>query len=144
MPVLAFFIIAFGLSAPIPLAAQRDTLADHPIDRELSECMGTPEGQSTFGTIDCIRTAAEQWDRELNAAYTNLMKILAPKERTMLKTAQKQWLAWRDRELEFSATMYYGLEGSMWKVMAADRAYQIVRRRALELASYRIDKENSD
>jgi uncharacterized protein YecT (DUF1311 family) len=113
----------------------------HPIDTRLAECMGTAQNQSTYGMIGCIQAAAEEWDRELNAQYKKLMEILPAETRSKLKAAQKQWIAWRDKEMECSGALYYGMDGSMWKIAAASRHCDVVRQRALDLAAYRKDLE---
>jgi uncharacterized protein YecT (DUF1311 family) len=122
--------------------AQVKQLPPHPIDTRLADCMGTAKNQSTYGMIGCIQAAAEEWDRELNTQYKKLMEILPAETRPKLKAAQKQWIAWRDKEMEFSGALYYGMDGSMWKVAAATRHYDVVRQRALDLAAYRKDVES--
>lgn len=40
-------------------------------------------------------------DTELNAAYTQLMKMLDDRERMILRESQRKWLSYRDAEFDF-------------------------------------------
>jgi len=108
----------------------------HPIDLKIEQCLSVDSNQSTFGTINCIRTAMEEWDAELNKYYNLLMKTLNADEQEKLRAAQRQWLVFRDKEFEFIEKMYRNMEGTMWKIVEADSHNNIVRQRALELTSY--------
>jgi uncharacterized protein YecT (DUF1311 family) len=108
----------------------------HPIDLKIEQCLSIDSNQSTFGMINCIRTAMEEWDAELNKYYKLLMETLTTDEQKKLRTAQRQWLDYRDKEFEFIETMYRNMEGTMWKIVEADSRNNIVRQRALELTSY--------
>jgi len=108
----------------------------HPIDLKIEQCLSIDSNQSTFGMINCIRTAMEEWDAELNKYYKLLMETLTTDEQKKLRTAQRQWLEYRDKEFEFIETMHRNMEGTMWKIVEADSRNNIVRQRALELTSY--------
>jgi hypothetical protein len=53
-----------------------------------------------------------------------------------LKLAQRKWLEYWDSEFKFSAEMYYNLEGTMWRIVAAERRANIFKDRALALKTY--------
>jgi uncharacterized protein YecT (DUF1311 family) len=108
----------------------------HPIDLKIEECLSIDSNQSTFGMINCIRTAMEEWDAELNKYYNLLMETLNTDEQEKLRAAQLQWLVYRDKEFEFIEKFYRNMEGTMWKIVEADSRNNIVRQRALELTSY--------
>jgi uncharacterized protein YecT (DUF1311 family) len=108
----------------------------HPIDLKIEECLSIDSNQSTFGMINCIRTAMEEWDAELNKYYNLLMETLNIDEKEKLRAAQQQWLVYRDKEFEFIKKFYRNMEGTMWKIVEADSRNNIVRQRALELTSY--------
>lgn len=128
-----FLFILFS----IRMFAQNEQLKEkHPIDIRLETCYGIDTNQTTYGMINCEAIARDEWDKELNKYYKLLMATLQPVEKTKLKSAQIAWLSYRDKELNFSGTMYYGMQGTMYHVMAASRSCDIVKQRALELKSY--------
>jgi uncharacterized protein YecT (DUF1311 family) len=108
----------------------------HPIDQKIEECLSIDSNQSTFGMINCIRTAMEEWDAELNKYYNLLMETLNIDEQEKLRAAQQQWLVFRDKEFEFIEKFYRNMEGTMWKIVEADSRNNIVRQRVFELTSY--------
>ncbi len=112
------------------------TSKKHPIDIRLEKCHLIESNQTTFGMVNCETIAREEWDLEMNRYYKLLMNTLQTDEKVKLKAAQVSWLSYRDKEMEFSAKMYYNQQGTMWRVVAAGRSCDIVRQRALELKSY--------
>ncbi len=107
---------------------------EHPIDLELSVCMD--KDPSTANMVNCIHTAAEKWDAELNRVYQELKKRLNPEGQKALTEAQRAWIAYRDLEFKNIQGIYSGLEGTMFHPMRAESGMQITRNRALELRSY--------
>jgi len=103
------------------------------IDSVLAQCLGI--NQSTQGMIECIREAQNQYDGELNTAYNALMKQLSPELKQALKTAQRAWIAFRDKESEASEKIFWAMEGTMYHIMAADHMMALVKNRTLELQS---------
>ena len=133
------FLIITGLLFILPtdLIFGQDIKTDkHPIDLKTEQCFSIDSNQSTFGMINCIRTAMEEWDTELNKYYNLLMETLTTDEQEKLRASQRQWLVYRDKEFEFIGTMHGNMEGTMWQIVAADSRNNIVRQRALELTSY--------
>jgi uncharacterized protein YecT (DUF1311 family) len=108
----------------------------HTIDLQLEKCHAIDSNQTTYGMMNCEIIARNEWDIEMNNYYKLLMDTLLTDERTKLKASQIVWLAYRDKEMEFSRTMYYNMQGTMWRVVAAGRSCEIVRQRALELKGY--------
>jgi len=115
---------------------QESETEKHPIDIKVEECLAIPSNQTTIGMIDCIQTAMEEWDAELNKYYKLLMNNLDNNEQDKLRDAQRQWLVFRDKEFEFIGTRYGKMEGTMFNIIEADSRNNIVRQRALELKSY--------
>ena len=105
-----------------------------PIDRKLEDCID--RDPSTAGMVECTEAAFAAWDKELNAAYQALAKLLGPEQKGALKTAQRQWLAWRDAEFAMLDAIYATREGTMYLPMAAGDRMEIVKARAVELRSY--------
>lgn len=106
------------------------------IDLKLSDCLSIGENQTTYGMIQCIDSAYIAWDAELNKNYKLLMSVLNEEERDKLKTAQRNWLAYRDANNEFVGLYSQNLGGTMYIVSANFSAMEMVRLRALELISY--------
>jgi uncharacterized protein YecT (DUF1311 family) len=108
----------------------------HPIDIKLEKCHSIDSNQTTYGMMRCEAIAEEDWDKEMNKYYKLLMETLGTDEKKKLKEAQISWLNYRDKEKEFSGTMHYNMEGTMWRVAAASRSCEIIKQRALELQGY--------
>ncbi len=133
----ALFVLLFAVAFTPSLAQEQPASAAlHPIDSAYAECLAIEENQTTYGMIECAGRAYEAWDAELNRMYKQLMGALQPAEKEKLKAAQRNWLAWRNSEAEFSGLMHNNLGGSMWRIVAAERATAIVKQRALELQAY--------
>ena len=108
----------------------------HPIDEKLDACMNTSDGQTTYGMMDCYQEAEEAWDTELNRLYKALLGVMNKEDQDRFRTAQRAWIAFRDAEYAFSGQMYYGLQGTMYHVVAASREMEMVRTRVLEFQEY--------
>ncbi|GAB4452167.1 MAG: lysozyme inhibitor LprI family protein [Armatimonadaceae bacterium] len=106
----------------------------HRLDRELEACM--EKNPSTAGMVRCIEEARKGWDRELNREYQVLLARLDNAGKQQLRTAQRAWLAYRDQEYKAIAAIYGKTEGTMFVPMRANRAMEITRKRALEIADY--------
>lgn len=128
--IVAFSGITYGQSG------KTDKEEKHPIDQRLADCLDVSENQTTVGMVHCAEKAAEEWDKELNKYYKLLMGVLSTSEKELLKQAQRKWLEYRDQDYKFSAEMYYNLQGTMWRMVAADRKASIIKDRALALKTY--------
>ena len=120
----------------IPLIGQTNKILKHPIDIKLEKCLSVDSNQTTSGMIQCSSIAENEWDKELNKYYKLLIDKLNSDEKQKLKNTQRYWLIYRDNELSFSGTMYYNMEGTMWRVTAAGRSCDLIKQRALELKNY--------
>ncbi len=74
------------------------------------------------------------WDAELNLQYKNLMNSLNPTQKQKLKTAQIEWIKFRDLEFDLIDTIYSDFE-TMGQQMSASDKMEVVKKRALELQS---------
>ncbi len=126
-----FFILFTQL-----IFAQESEIDKHPIDIKVEDCLAIGSNQTTIGTINCIQTAMEEWDAELNKYYKLLMKTLNNDEQEKLRAAQRQWLVFRDKEFEFIGTRYGNMEGTIFNIIEADSRNNFVKQRVLELKSY--------
>ena len=109
---------------------------EHIIDKHLRECLDSTENQTTVGMTACSIRVGKEWDNELNKNYNLLISKLSVDEKEKLRSAQRNWILFRDKEIEFASTMYINLEGTMWRIVLADRQTELIRQRALELKAY--------
>lgn len=72
-------------------------------------------------------------DAELNTTYNKLLKTLSPKERKLLITAQKNWIAFRDAHCAFEVEEFDG--GSMQPLLFVSCKEECTRNRIEELNS---------
>ena len=108
----------------------------HPIDVELQKCLDTKENYTTLGMTECIVKAADSWDIELNKNYKILLGLLTEEQKEKLKESQRQWIKFRDSEMEFSHSVYNQLGGTMWIPIAARTRLDLTKQRAQELSDY--------
>jgi uncharacterized protein YecT (DUF1311 family) len=120
----------------IHIASAQTSEDENIIDKRWKDCIDKDENQTTAGMVECTVRAAEEWEKELNKNYNLLMGKLNTEEKEKLRLAQRNWLAYRDKELEFAATMYTNLEGTMWRIAIADRRANLTKQRAVELKAY--------
>lgn len=131
LPIRLARCAAFALAVlGAPALAQPD---QHPIDAELSRCMESPEGMSTHGTRQCLGTATEAWDKELNRVWGELMRELPASAKESLRAAQRKWIAFRDAEQAALVDAYGAMPGSMFSIMHADAVSALTRDRVRQL-----------
>jgi len=123
--LLSTFILVYG-----------QTEKKHSIDIELQKCFDSNENYSTKGMTECVITATESWDKELNKNYKILLGLLTDEQKEKLRESQRQWIKFRDNELEFSKSFYGQMNGTMWILIAAQTKLDLTRNRAKELMNY--------
>ncbi|MEO0622337.1 MAG: lysozyme inhibitor LprI family protein [Pseudomonadota bacterium] len=113
--------------------------------RRLAEpCMGTAEGGTTLGTVDCLFAESAAWDVILNADWPELMARARstdgsyagvdpppPSAAKTLRTAQRAWLAWREAECAARAAEWGN--GSLRHVIYADCWLALTAKRTIAL-----------
>ena len=107
-----------------------------PLEAALEACLGTNQGMTTAGMVECTGTAVAAWDQRLNEVYRNAIRTLDPKSRDLLRTSQRQWLAFREAEHALQRGPWGGSRGSLGRVeiMAADLS--AIKERVSELTIY--------
>jgi uncharacterized protein YecT (DUF1311 family) len=84
---------------------------------------------STVEMVECFNTKTEQWDKRLNLAYQKVLKNAQGKQRDQLRTAQRQWVQYRDANC-----LYWDLgQGTIARIEFADCMFRMTRTRAEEL-----------
>ena len=128
LTVIFTFFVIFGVSR---LFAQ-DT--PHPIDVYLDSCM--EKNPSTMGMTKCTDEAAKMWDEELNKYYKILMNVLDDESAKALKSAEVQWIAFKEKEFANIDLMYSKMDGTMYIPMHSYAKLDIIKARALQLKDY--------
>lgn len=77
-------------------------------------------------------------DQELNTVYNQLLKTLSTKEKELLITAQKNWIAFRDSHCAFEVEKYDG--GSMQPLLLTSCKEECTQTRIEELIAIRDSK----
>ncbi|UUV22554.1 lysozyme inhibitor LprI family protein [Paenimyroides aestuarii] len=111
----------------------------HQIDKELKDCFDLEENYTTKGMVDCINSATTKWDAELNMKYKKLLSILTVQQKEKLKISQREWIEYRDKEIEFSIQIYSDMQGTMWIPISAQKKLDLIRQRTIDLENYLAD-----
>ena len=127
------FILSAILIFPCFLIYSQETKKKDTIDVELSQCLDKTENQTTAGMCDCTYKALDQWDRKLNTIYKSLLTKLDTTGRNKLTEAQRQWIKFKEKEIELIDATYGQADGTMWRISRADKVLQITRQRAVDL-----------
>jgi uncharacterized protein YecT (DUF1311 family) len=131
--VLVFCVLAVAFCFA-NLAFADDETPKHPIDAAVEEMID--DDPSTAGMIEAGQWAESEWDKLLNENYNALMKHLDKKNQAALKASQREWIKFRDLEFEFIGSFYGGMDGTMFRAIAAGDRADFVRERALKLGGY--------
>lgn len=118
----------------VPTIVSAQETRKHPIDEALDIC--TEKDPATAGMVRCTDVAYKKWDQELNKNYQTLMSQLKPAGKQLLKSTQLSWIAYRDNEFKLIDSIYDKIQGTMYIPMRIDEKMQIVKQRALALASH--------
>lgn len=129
---IRYALLLLSLLLPTIVSAQEPQ--KHPIDAALEIC--TEKDPSTAGMVRCTDTAYKKWDQELNKNYQTLMGKLKPADKLLLKSAQLSWITYRDNEFKVIDSIYDKIQGTMYIPMRIDTKMQIVKQRALALATH--------
>ena len=89
--------------------------------------------EKKFDLVDVFDEA----DRRLNHIYNELMKRRAVNS-DMLKTAQRNWIKYRDAEFQFITSQSEDKEGTMYPIIRWNQKIRIVSHRVDELEAYNI------
>lgn len=123
------------LVLPAAAAAQNAETPEHTIGVDFDACV--EKDPSTAGMMECSGAAESAWDRELNAAYRELVGALKGDALEALKQAQRAWVAQRDREFALQGAIRGELDGTMWGPIIAGQRVALVKARALQLRAYK-------
>jgi uncharacterized protein YecT (DUF1311 family) len=111
------FLVATGAGA-----------GDVAYSKEYRTCVQASNG-SDFAMIDCATAETARWDARLNTAYKKLMATLGPKQRSLLVTAETNWLKFRESNCAYDPD-----SGTAGRLDASSCFLRMTAERALELA----------
>ena len=111
------------------------SLAQNKIDADLEKCLS--KDNSTAGQRNCIISARDSWDKELNKSYLSLSQKLTKTGKKELVEAQRNWMKFRDSEFILINKYYLDVkEGTMFHIIAEEKKLEIVKERAEQLKEY--------
>ncbi|WP_323761466.1 lysozyme inhibitor LprI family protein [Maricaulis sp.] len=118
----------------------------HPAATDRAVCIGefsqaceqlAADGETTTGMLTCRGEEFEAWDRWLNESYLALRESLAGEAVVTLREAQRSWIAHRDQDCLFLASLYAG--GTLERVEQASCLSRKTAERAIELMHWDAD-----
>lgn len=132
---LSVLTLALLVAAPVASAQAAKAAKPAKMVSALDRCLATPEGQSTYGMIDCIGKEVAVQDARLNRAYqVALMRLERPRQKAALQKAQRAWIAFRDADCAAYVDEDWG---SLARVEANQCVLDRTRQRADELERFR-------
>jgi len=116
------------------VAAHGQTEKEDDIDLEYRYCK--LKDSSSANISDCAFIAYDRWDKQLDAAYKHLDRLLKDgAERDKLKADEKAWETYKDAEFLLFDFMF-DKPGSYWCELRHDSRINILRERTLLLRNY--------
>ena len=132
-------LLAIGLLVLVPYASAAEPFCKtnkvHPIDAQLEREMNA-SGGVTEHMRNAQTRAYEQWDRELNIVYKELMGHLPGEEVDSLRKAQKAWLVFRDAETDFFWSESISGGGTLQSIIVSDYKLELVKTRVCQLMNF--------
>lgn len=95
--------------------------------------------QSTQEQVECFGAETIKWDSILNVNYKILNKKMTNAEKQKLKASQKNWIAFKDKEIEFLNQAFAWnpqTKGTIAKVYRVQYILEVTKARAQALKSY--------
>lgn len=135
LPLIGRLWIAAALALLASPACAQGQQAD-PIDTHFEACLASPAVQTTAGMIECTGAATRAWDTRLNETYQQALAALDPASRSLLRTAQRQWLAFRTAERAAQKGPWADDRGSMIRVQLVGANLAAIKARVQELRVY--------
>ncbi|NLN69093.1 MAG: DUF1311 domain-containing protein [Alcaligenaceae bacterium] len=84
---------------------------------------------TTVSIVDCVNKQAKKWDTRLNKSYKALMERSDAAQQAPLKSAQRQWIQYRDANCQFYALG----DGSISQINAAECLRAMTQERTCEI-----------
>jgi uncharacterized protein YecT (DUF1311 family) len=132
LPIVAIICTGLLLISGHPSRAE----TEDPIDAALDACLGTDQGQTNAGMIECTSTAIKAWNARLNQIYQQDITALDPKSRDLLRESERQWVAFRKAERAAQAGPWQVDRGTDINVEILGDDLGAIKERADELKTY--------
>jgi len=131
--ILLFAATCLGLS----LHAQ--TSGSAKVEARLKACLDSTENQTTYGMCNCNVIAQKRYDDLLNADYRVILSKLNKTEKAKMIESQRQWVKFKEAETAFLVEHYGNIDGTMWRIVLADKITELTRQRLLVLEEFLTD-----
>lgn len=128
-------------------AATTEALAEACYGTAAQACMdGAPDGQTTYGMMQCLISESDAWDVLLNREYQFALDVArtgdsaesegatTPAREQTLRAAQRAWIAFRDANCAMEYARWG--EGTMRMIAGADCRNRMTHERVMELRRY--------
>lgn len=100
-------------------------------DIVFKKCMDDSDG-TTAKMIECENQAYDMWNDYLNRYYKELMSMLDPYSKSLLKNSEIAWLRYVNARLHFD-THVLATGGTMDQLNAIDEQRRLIKKRAIYL-----------
>jgi uncharacterized protein YecT (DUF1311 family) len=100
---------------------------------------------STSGMNTIVYAAAAKYDALMNKYYKLLSAKLKPKDKAVLLTAQRSWLAYRDNEIKLYGMLSndeYSGGGTIQSNIRSGNYMELIKKRTVQLFEYYVDMYN--
>ncbi|MDH6153104.1 MULTISPECIES: lysozyme inhibitor LprI family protein [Paraburkholderia] len=104
MKYLKFFVFFMILLSSAANADERN------YSQQFARC--TKAASNGDAQADCVTSEISVQKKRLNIAYANVVKKLAPEDKTYLDKVQHEWITWRDDNYNFLAEHVPGSFGT--------------------------------
>ncbi|WP_375172419.1 lysozyme inhibitor LprI family protein [Marinobacter sp.] len=105
---------------------------ESPLDQIEDACIEI--ASDTLEHAECYKASLQAWDTELNQNYRSLMSRLDDQEKSKVRAAQRQWIEYRDAQLE-AVSLISNRPGTVWTIRAASIAAGITKDQAVRLGN---------
>ncbi len=126
-------IAAMGGQEATPTGEEMDD--PDPIQVKFDACQES-ENYTTIGMHKCIGEALEDWDAELNRVYAAIMDTADEELAAVIRTSQRNWIEYRDADLEVILAIHSRTQGTYWGVEMGMRRLQTLENQVMRLRWY--------
>ncbi|MGL5936791.1 MAG: lysozyme inhibitor LprI family protein [Cetobacterium sp.] len=95
---------------------------------------------STRGMVEAAEYKYKELDNMLNYYYNEFKETLSESQRNLLKNSQKDWLKFRDKEVEFAREFYGNKDGTVWRIYPGLIKVELLERRLSDFINHLEDQ----
>ena len=97
---------------------------------------------STAGMVSASQNYYKELDKILNKCYKELMETLDEEGKIALRDSQREWIKFRDKEIDFAVNLYSKKDGTIWRLSPPRIMINLVTNRIKELSLYLSDQKD--